>query len=50
MVTGGGGGQAAPAQQAQGGPPMPKTDAEFAALPSGTKYIDPDDGKTYRKP
>ena len=28
----------------------PQTDAEFNALPSGTIYIDPDDGKQYRKP
>jgi hypothetical protein len=27
----------------------PKTDAEFNALPRGTRYIDPDDGKEYRK-
>lgn len=45
------GGQAPAAPQAaQGQPPMPQSDAEYAALPSGTKYIDPDDGKTYRKP
>lgn len=28
----------------------PTTDAEFAALPSGALYIDPDDGQQYRKP
>lgn len=28
----------------------PTTDAEFEALPSGSLYIDPDDGNTYRKP
>ncbi|NOV17884.1 hypothetical protein E5S70_17685 [Ensifer adhaerens] len=28
----------------------PTTDAEFEALPSGAIYIDPDDGKQYRKP
>lgn len=28
----------------------PQTEADFAALPSGATYIDPDDGKTYRKP
>jgi hypothetical protein len=27
----------------------PKTDAEFNALPKGARYIDPDDGKEYRK-
>jgi hypothetical protein len=27
----------------------PKTDAEFNALPRGARYIDPDDGKEYRK-
>lgn len=28
----------------------PQTEADFAALPSGATFIDPDDGKTYRKP
>jgi len=28
----------------------PQTEADFAALPSGATYIDPDDGRTYRKP
>lgn len=28
----------------------PQTDAEFEALPSGSIYIDPEDGLTYRKP
>ena len=28
----------------------PTTEAEFKALPPGSQYIDPDDGKTYRKP
>lgn len=28
----------------------PKNDAEFKALPSGAVYIDPQDGKKYRKP
>lgn len=46
-------------QKSKGGPrsdaktvnmPSPKTDAEFGALPSGAVYIDPDDGKQYRKP
>lgn len=31
------------------GPARPTTDAEFNALPSGALFIDPDDGKTYRK-
>jgi hypothetical protein len=31
-------------------PAKPQTDADFARLPSGALYIDPDDGKTYRKP
>lgn len=30
--------------------PTPQTEAEFNALPSGTIYIDPDDGQQYRKP
>ncbi|MCA1366659.1 hypothetical protein I6F15_04465 [Bradyrhizobium sp. BRP14] len=30
--------------------PTPKTQAEFDKLPSGALYVDPDDGKTYRKP
>lgn len=46
--------QAAPQSQApqpQGGGAVarPTTDAEFNALAPGTTYIDPDDGKTYRK-
>lgn len=28
----------------------PQTDADYNALPSGAVYIDPDDGKHYRKP
>lgn len=32
------------------GPARPQTDSDFAKLPSGTLYIDPDDGKTYKKP
>lgn len=42
-------GTPAPKQQA-GGTARPQTDADFAALPSGALYIDPDDGRTYRKP
>lgn len=30
--------------------PKPQTQAEFDALPPGTEYIDPDDGKLYKKP
>lgn len=30
--------------------PTPQTQAEFDALPAGAEYIDPDDGKLYRKP
>lgn len=29
---------------------MPQTDADYKALPSGAIFIDPDDGKQYRKP
>ena len=28
----------------------PKTQEDFAAIPPGSTYIDPDDGKVYRKP
>ncbi len=38
----------APAAAAQH--PTPQTQADFDALPSGALYVDPDDGKTYRKP
>lgn len=34
----------------QGETPRPQTLEEFNALPSGTVYIDPDDGQKYRKP
>lgn len=38
-------------QKAAGGePPTPQSEAEYNALPSGTTYRDPDDGKLYRKP
>lgn len=30
--------------------PRPQTDADFKKLPKGAMYVDPDDGKTYRKP
>lgn len=43
------GGQAAP--PAAGETPLqPKTAADFAAMPSGTLYVDPGDNKQYRKP
>lgn len=41
--------QAKYAGQQGGNLPKPNTQAEFDALPSGAQYIDPDDGKTYRK-
>lgn len=31
-------------------PARPMTDADYNALPSGALFIDPDDGKTYKKP
>lgn len=37
-------------QPSPGGIPTPKTQAEFDSLPSGTVYVDPDDGRQYRKP
>lgn len=46
-ATGQGGPPAASAARA---PAKPTTDAEYAAMPSGTIFIDPDDGKQYRKP
>ncbi len=47
--------QPAQAQQQQAQPtqtqqyPMPQTQEEFDALPAGAIYVDPDDGKLYRK-
>lgn len=45
---------AAPAQlpraQAEGAPAQPKTLEEYNALPKGAIFVDPEDGKTYRKP
>lgn len=32
------------------GIPAPKSQAEYDALPSGTEYVDPGDGKRYKKP
>lgn len=45
MIAGG----AVKGQANQQGPARPTTDAEFDALPKGALYIDPDDGRTYRK-
>jgi len=39
-----------PTAPTEGAPATPKTDDEYNALPSGALFIDPDDGKTYRKP
>jgi hypothetical protein len=48
------GASAAPAQlpraQAEGAPAQPKTLEEYNALPKGAIFVDPEDGKTYRKP
>lgn len=33
----------------RGSPAQPKTDADYNALPKGAYFIDPDDGRTYRK-
>lgn len=40
---------AAPAA-APGGVAQPQSQADYDALPSGALFVDPDDGKTYRKP
>ena len=37
-------------QESEAEIPSPNTADEYNALPSGTIYIDPDDGKKYRKP
>lgn len=44
-------GSPTPAQPAApaGGPPTPKSQAEFDALPQGSKFINPKDGKLYIK-
>lgn len=39
----------ASAPPAQSGPSRPKTKVEYDALPVGAEFIDPGDGKTYRK-
>ena len=43
---------AGPAPAAPGGDEIarPQTEADYNALPSGAMFVDPDDGKTYRKP
>lgn len=38
-----------PADRTEENLPTPQTQADFDALPSGTLFIDPEDGKTYRK-
>lgn len=38
-----------PQRQPQADLATPQSDADFAALPSGATYRDPDDGRTYRK-
>lgn len=45
-VSGKLGGPAASSTQ----PAKPRTQAEYDALPKGAIFVDPDDGKTYRKP
>lgn len=45
QITGQAGQGAAPAS----GAARPQTEQDFNVLPSGTLYIDPDDGRTYRK-
>lgn len=42
--------QGSQASAPQAAASRPQTDADFAALPSGALYVDPDDGRTYRKP
>lgn len=44
------GGKPKGAKDGGGEPPTPQSEAEYNALPSGTTYRDPDDGKLYRKP
>lgn len=41
---------ALPRAQAEGAPARPTTIEQYNALPKGALFIDPDDGKTYRKP
>jgi hypothetical protein len=38
------------AQPVAGNIARPASEADYAALPSGALFVDPDDGKTYRKP
>lgn len=42
--------QQLPRAQAEGAPAQPKTLEEYNALPKGAIFVDPEDGKTYRKP
>lgn len=39
-----------PRAQAESAPAQPKTLEEYNALPKGALFVDPEDGKTYRKP
>jgi hypothetical protein len=39
-----------PSPRGQGSTARPRSQADFDRLPSGTTFIDPDDGKTYQKP
>lgn len=52
MRSAAGGALAPPANSnpQESGVARPTTDAEYNALPSGSLFIDPDDGKQYRKP
>jgi hypothetical protein len=43
-------GAAGTAQASGAGIPTPQTEADYNQLPSGAVYIDPDDGRQYRKP
>jgi len=50
MIAAGSNPHARSAASSAKGPARPQTEAEFKLLPSGALFIDPDDGKTYRKP
>ncbi len=39
-----------PSPAQSGAPASPQTEEEYNALPSGSLFVDPDDGQTYRKP
>lgn len=47
--AGRGGGGPTTRQPSSGGVARPQTEADFAALPRGARYIDPDDGQLYEK-